>query len=100
MDWIHNFEHYCHQTRGASVSYLNIYIYGHSLDVTDKDVLSRLIMMENTKTHIYYHNREALAKQIENLVKVIGEENLIRKTGGKERTIEFIQSQAAIKMEE
>lgn len=100
LDWIHNFEHYCHQTRGASVSYLNIYIYGHSLDVTDKDVLSRLIMMENTKTHIYYHNREALAKQIENLVKVIGEENLIRKTGGKERTIEFIQSQAAIKMEE
>ena len=28
--------------------------YGHSLDVTDKDVLSKLILMKNTKTHIFY----------------------------------------------
>lgn len=61
----------------------NIYIYGHSLDATDKDILATLINAENTKTTIFYHNKEALEKQIINLVKVITEEELIRKTGNK-----------------
>ena len=73
----------------------NLYFYGHSLDVTDKDVLRRLIMTENTITHIFYHNRDSMANLISNLVKVIGEDNLIEKTGGKTRTIKFIQSRAA-----
>lgn len=61
----------------------NIYIYGHSLDATDKDILATLIMAENTKTTIFYHNQEALEKQIINLLKVINEEELIRRTGPK-----------------
>ncbi len=69
-----------------------ILIYGHSLDITDKDVLSRLILMENTTTHIFFHDRDAMAQQISNLVKLIGEENLIRKTGGKDKTIQFIKT--------
>lgn len=36
-----------------------------------------------------------MAKQIDNLVKVIGEENLIKMTGGKNRNIRFIQSSPA-----
>ena len=63
--------------------------------MTDKDVLRRLIMTENTITHIFYHNRDSMANLISNLVKVIGEDNLIEKTGGKTRTIKFIQSRAA-----
>lgn len=61
----------------------NIYIYGHSLDATDKDILATLITAENTKTTIFYHNQEALKKQIINLVKVITEDELIRRTGNK-----------------
>ena len=38
-------------------------------------------MAENTKTTIFYHNQEALEKQIINLLKVINEEELIRRTG-------------------
>lgn len=61
----------------------NIYIYGHSLDATDKDILATLITAENTKTTIFYHNKEALEKQIINLVKVITEDELVRRTGMK-----------------
>lgn len=68
----------------------NVYFYGHSLDVTDKDVISKLILAKNSKTHIFYHNKKTLSSMITNLVKVIGEDNLIRKTGGCDRTIEFI----------
>lgn len=68
---------------------LNIYIYGHSLDVTDKDVLEKLIKIKGAQTTIFYHNKKALGDQIANLVKVIGEEQLIRRTRGNKRTIRF-----------
>lgn len=92
LDWINSFETANIKMAKANPSKMSIFIYGHSLDVTDKDVLSRLILTKNVTTYIFYHNREAMAKQISNLVKVIGEENLIRMTGGKERSIIFIQS--------
>lgn len=61
----------------------NIYILGHSLDATDKDILQTLISAENTKTTVFYHDSEALEKQIANLVEVITEEELIHRTGTK-----------------
>ena len=74
---------------------MNLYIYGHSLDVTDSDVLRTLICNNNVQTHIFYHrkslnDREALKQKVANLTKVIGTEELIRRTGGPDRTIEFI----------
>lgn len=72
--------------------YLNkhhVYIFGHSLDVTDKDILRDLILNDNVHTTIFYHDRDAMGQQIANLVKVIGQEELIRRTGGKEKLIEF-----------
>lgn len=96
LDWINHFESFNETYKKGTPSHLDLYIYGHSLDVTDKDVLSRLILMENTTTHIFYHSRDAMAKQINNLVKVIGEENLIRMTGGKDRSIRFIHSKPAV----
>lgn len=99
LDWINHFESFNEKYKKGKPNHLDLFIYGHSLDVTDKDVLSRLILMENCTTHIFYHSREALAKQIDNLVKIIGEENLIRMTGGKDRVIKFILSQPAIKEE-
>lgn len=67
-----------------------LYIFGHSLDVTDKDILKDLILNDNVKTTIFYHNKEILGQQIANLVKVIGQDELIRRTGGSMRTIEFM----------
>ena len=72
-----------------------LYIFGHSLDVTDKDVLKLLICNDNVQTKIFYHrkNRDdktTLGKLIKNLVQIIGKDELIRRTGGTCKTIEFI----------
>lgn len=78
----------------------NVYIFGHSLDVTDKDILRDLILNDNVYTTIYYHKkdndnggddngRKDLGIKIANLVKVIGQDELIRRTGGRTKTIEF-----------
>lgn len=70
---------------------LNLYFIGHSLDVTDKDILKELILCDGANTTIYYHNQEALGRMISNLVKVIGEDELISRTGGSKATINFVQ---------
>lgn len=67
----------------------NLYIFGHSLDITDKDVLKDLILNDNVYTTIYYPDKEELGRKIANLVKVIGQDELIRRTGGNTKTIEF-----------
>lgn len=71
--------------------YHNLYIIGHSLDITDKDVLRTLIVNDNVRTHIYYHNDDAHKRLIANLVKIIGQEEVIKRTAGKNQTIYFLQ---------
>lgn len=78
----------------------DLYIFGHSLDVTDKDILREWILNDNVHTTIYYHKnsneegyddngRADLGAKIANLVKIIGQDELIRRTGGSTKTIEF-----------
>ncbi len=67
----------------------NLYIFGHSLDITDQDVLRELILNDNVFTTIFYMNKKDLKRKIANLVKVIGQDELIRRTGGSTKTIEF-----------
>ena len=70
-----------------------LYIFGHSLGETDGDVLRDLILTDNVYTTIYYWNKETMGKQIANLVKVIGQDELIRRTGGSTKTITFQKQQ-------
>lgn len=67
----------------------NLYIFGHSLDATDGDVLRNLILNDNMMTTIYYKDKKQHGRQIANLVKVIGQDELIKRTGGSTKTIEF-----------
>lgn len=67
----------------------NLYIFGHSLDVTDRDILRDLILHDNVHTTIFYLNKEVMGQQIANLVKVIGQDELIKRTRGSTKTIEF-----------
>lgn len=53
LDWICQFEAKDNQVALRKPFIMDIHIYGHSLDVTDKDVLSKLILTDNTKTYIY-----------------------------------------------
>lgn len=59
----------------------NLYIFGHSLDVSDKDILKELICDSPLHTTIFYHNEKSRAEKIINLVKVIGQDKLIEFTG-------------------
>ncbi len=65
----------------------HLFIFGHSLDVTDKDILRELILHDRVDTTIFYFNKDDLGSKIANLVRVIGQDELVRRTG--ERTIEF-----------
>lgn len=87
-----------------------LYIFGHSLDVTDKDILRDLILNDNVNTTIYYHKtydksgkddngRSDLGSKIANLIKVIGQDELIRRTGGSTKTIEFKLQQDMVERE-
>lgn len=89
IDWLNDRRDTINRTPNPE---LNIYIYGHSLDVTDADILRKLIMENGAQTTIFYHNKKTLGNQIANLVKVIGEEELIKRTDGKKRTIVFQQT--------
>lgn len=66
-----------------------LWFFGHSLDVTDGDILRELILKDNVYTTIFYHNKDTMGQQIANLVKIIGQDELIRRTGGNTKTIEF-----------
>lgn len=73
----------------------DLYIFGHSLDVTDNDVLKKLICNDNVQTKIFYYrkhedDKSTLAKLIKNLITIMGQDELIRRTGGVFQTIEFI----------
>lgn len=89
IDWLEN----ARETRQMMPKHKppehNLFFYGHSLDITDADILRRLILEEGFKTTIFYYSKKTLGNQIANLVKVIGEEELIKRTDGNKRTIIF-----------
>lgn len=79
-------------------NYVNeIYLFGHSLDITDKDILYKLLVesngegKSNTKITIFYHDKKAYAQQIVNLIKIIGQDKLIERVSGAYPTIIFKQ---------
>lgn len=72
-----------------------LYIFGHSLDSTDRDILKLFIGNDNVQTKIFYYrenqnDKSVLGKLITNLISIMGSEELIRRTGGAHKTIEFI----------
>ena len=89
IDWLEMRRETARRMPKVPASELNIFIYGHSLDVTDKDILRSLILEPGAITTIYYYNKKDLGNKISNLVKVIGESELIRRTDGRNATIRF-----------
>lgn len=54
----------------------HLHIVGHSLDITDKDILTGLIMFENTVTTIYFHSNDAKNEQIAKLILLFGKDKV------------------------
>ena len=100
MDWINGYLTRLNDTKrnkfNTAIEDFNIYIFGHSLDITDKDILSELIQTKYARTRIFHFNQNALGSQIANLVKVIGQDNLISMVHGKHARIVLQQQQDAV----
>lgn len=73
-----------------------VYIFGHSLDTTDGDTLRDLILNDYVDVTIFYVDKKRYGQQIANLVKVIGQEELIRRTGGSWKNITFKKQQKMV----
>lgn len=65
-----------------------VYIYGHSLDVTDKEILQPIIEKAQ-KVIIFYYDKSAYDQQIINLVKILGKQKFIKYVSKTINKIEF-----------
>ena len=71
------------------VNFHKVFFFGHSLDVTDKDVIRDMILSNKVKTTIFYRDKADYGQKITNLVKIIGQDELIKRTGGANKSIYF-----------
>lgn len=63
-----------------SVEAINVYIFGHSVNVVDGDIIKRLILREHTHIFIFYYDQDSLNSIVLNLVIILGKEKLIEYT--------------------
>jgi len=80
------------ESKNSEFRYTNhIYIFGHSLDVTDGEILREVIETEDADTTIFYRNKQQQADQIANLSKVLGQDELLKRTFSISPTVIFKQ---------
>ncbi len=78
------------ENRTPESPYINhIYIFGHSLDVTDGDILREVMGADDADTTIFYKDKQQQANQIANLSKVLGQDELLKSTFSTSPTIIF-----------
>jgi len=70
------------------VSY--IYVFGHSLDVTDKDILSSFIGDDSTSVIVYCRDKGAEGELIANTIKLIGEKLLLNKSNHVPTKLDYV----------
>jgi hypothetical protein len=66
-------------------------IFGHSLGVTDGDIIRSFIKAPNTRTVVYYHDEDAFSEELANATAILGVDYVIDTTGGKNRTLRFAE---------
>lgn len=99
-DWIafmdemwHRFKNYP-SSRDNDKNYPNnVYIFGHSLDITDKDILKDLIDRPYVKTTVFYFDKQQQTQQVANLVKMLGQDEFIKMINTVPQQICFVSQQ-------
>ncbi len=82
------------ENRNPESPHINhIYIFGHSLDVTDEDILREVMGAYDADTTIFYKDKQQQANQIANLSKVLGQDELQKRTFSTSPTIIFKQQE-------
>lgn len=77
-----------------------IYVYGHSLDKTDKDILKEFFCSPATAVKIYCHNEGSKGNLLSNMIDLIGKEVLLEKIYQEPSKLEFIIQKEMVKMDE
>lgn len=77
---------------------IELYIFGHSLDSTDKDVLREFLLNDDIVTTIFYYNQDAYERELANLVKVLGTDELLFRMYGKNPRIRFEKQEPSYKI--
>lgn len=72
--------------RGGGRIFLKV--YGHSLDITDRDIITELFDVAD-KIHVFYHDEWAKESYIKNVVKLFGKEGLEKLMA--EKDLRFIE---------
>ena len=70
---------------------IDIYIYGHSLDVTDKDVLKEIITADKRDVNVtvFSYDKQTQKAHVRNLVQILGMDEMIEKTYNLDPKIKF-----------
>lgn len=70
---------------------IELYIFGHSLDLTDRDVLCDLILNgKQATTTIFYRSNEQLSSELKNLIRLIGSDELNKRARSIPPSIVFV----------
>ena len=56
---------------------INIFIFGHSVNEVDGDIIKRLVSRSFTNIYIYYYDQQALNSIVANLTKILGKDTII-----------------------
>lgn len=56
-----------------------VYIFGHSLNITDKDILAKFIKSDATVVEVYCHDKALEGRAIENLIRLTDKDTLVEK---------------------
>ena len=71
------------QQRARTLDGIELYVVGHSLDVTDKDII-QIVFETASKIYVLYHSDISAKSQIRNLVEIYGKQGLDRLRAEKE----------------
>ena len=82
---------------------VNVYIYGHSLDEPDNDIIEGFVNHKNSKIYIFYYDQKSFNSMVINLIKTFQKDRVISLTNSgklefvhcddKEKIKEIIKSQ-------
>lgn len=86
-----NINRYINMSVDKNNNYVSeVYVFGHSLDITDKDIISEFIGNDATSVKIYCRDKESEGELIANTIRLIGEDKLIEKSYRKFANLEYI----------
>jgi hypothetical protein len=69
-----------------------LWTFGHSMGLTDSDILREFITANGMETRVYYHSEDMFKDVVANLTDILDSSRVIKMTGGRNRSL-FFQKQ-------